>query len=252
MNALERHLKIDCCLWKQSGLMWNETDYRWHVITGSDLCRGAADVRAHKITPRMPRMHRPTPGKQRQHRNASLKLPFGDLGKKGRECPRKPLHCVFLSVIKKEHFWMILIFSALTGKSIVTATLSWACFLWGEALQSHRKGIGFEEECMDEQTLIYFFRSEAVMRFWLATGQGDYCQIKIRVNWCLCAGKKKAEFVLLSLAVCCIDIRGPDIRPRLTLTAHQRALGEEMRKCDGGKSLERCLRPRYADRKICE
>lgn len=64
--------------------------------------------------------------------------------------------------------------------------------------------------------------------------------------------REKAEFVLLSLAVCCIDIRGADIRPRLTLTAHQRALGEEMRKCDGGKSLERRLRPRYADRKICE
>ncbi len=42
------------------------------------------------------------------------------------------------------------------------------------------------------------------MHFWLAISLDHYCQTKIRVNWCLCAGQ---EHSLLCCPWCCIGIR---------------------------------------------
>lgn len=119
----------------------------------------------------------------------------------------------------------------------------------------HQKVIGFEKEYMDEHTLICFSFWGRYALFWLALSLDDYCQIKIRVNWCLCAGQKERLFCWWW---CCTDIQACSIhlRPvRVTLTAHQRAIrrrGEEMRNCDGGKrreNLVRWERPKNSDRR---
>lgn len=81
--------------------------------------------------------------------------PLVILGKE-REIPWKPLHCVVLSVIKyiSESFLSFLFLEENLLRDQHFSGLFF--FVWKEAWHIPWKGIGFEKECMDEQTLIYF------------------------------------------------------------------------------------------------